>query len=254
MIAFTREPSALLPRCELTHLDRQAIDVERARAQHDAYEDALRDLGADVRRVAPAPDHPDGVFVEDAAFVLDELAVIARPGAPSRRGEEGSVAEALAPHRPLARIPAPATLDGGDVLLAGRTLYVGDSARTGAAAHAWLRDRLGPLGYDVRVVPVTGCLHLKTAVTAPAPRTFLLNPAWVPAGAFGDARVVEVDPGEPRAANVLRVGERVLAAAGSPRTRRRLEALGLAVAVVDVSELARAEAGVTCCSVLVPEA
>jgi dimethylargininase len=253
MIAFTREPSPKLRDCELTHLPRRPIDVGLARHQHEAYEAALRALGAEVRRVEPAPEHPDGVFVEDAAIVLPELAVITRPGAPSRRGEVEDLATALAPHRALVRVPAPATLDGGDVLVDGRTVFVGHSERTGPAAHAWLRGRLDVHGYDVRVVPVNGCLHLKTAVTAAAPGTFLLNPRWVPAASFSSGRVIEVDPAEAWAANVLRVGAGLIQADGAPRTRRRLEAFGLEVIVVDVSELARAEGGVTCCAVLVPD-
>ena len=251
ILAFTRAVSPRLPECELTHLDRAPIDVVRAEAQHAAYESALAGLGLEVRRVAPAPEHPDGVFVEDTAVVLDDVALIARPGARSRRGEVESVAAALAGLRPLLRVPAPMTLDGGDVLVAGRTLYVGASDRTGGGVHAWLRSELGPRGYDVREVPVRGCLHLKTAVTMPVPGTFLLNPDWAPVEAF-DGRIVEVDPSEPHAANVLAVDGRVIVAEGAPRTRRRLKGLGLDVVPVDVSELVRAEAGVTCCSLLVP--
>lgn len=251
-VAFTRAPGPLLPQCELTHLDRQPIDLPRAEAEHEAYESALRRLGLIVRRLPPAPAHPDGVFVEDAAVVLDELAVITRPGAPARRGEVESVAAALSAFRPLARVPAPATVDGGDVLRDGRTLYVGATARTNAAGHAWLRAVLGPAGYDVRVVPVRGCLHLKTAVTRPAPGTFLLNPAWVPAEAFGAGERIEVAPDEPFAANVLVVGTTVLCADGAPGTRRRLETHGFTIEATPLDELARAEAGVTCCSIVVP--
>lgn len=252
-IALTRAVSSRLAECELTHLERERIDAGRARAQHEDYEAALRRLGYEVRRVAPAPEHPDGVFIEDTAVVLEELAVITRPGAVSRRGEIEGVAEALAGYRPVVRVPAPATLDGGDVLVEGRNVFVGDSARTNGAAHDWLREVLGPLGYAVVVVPVRGCLHLKTAVTSPAAGTFLLNPEWVPATAFGGGDVVEVDPAEPYAANVVRADGGVLAATGGARTRGRLERLGVAVAEVDVTELARAEAGVTCCSVVVPD-
>lgn len=250
MLALTRAVSPRLPRCELTHLDRSPIDVPRATAQHAAYEEALRAVGAEVRRLPAAPEHPDGVFVEDAAVVLPDLAVIARPGAPSRRGEVESVAAALAPFRELARVPAPATLDGGDVLVADRTVYVGASTRTNVVAHEWLERLLRPRGYDVRVVPVAGCLHLKSAVTAPAAGTFLLNPDRVPREAF-EGRIVEVDPGEPHGANTLAVGGRVLCPSGAPRTRERLERLGLATEGVDLSELSRAEAGLTCCTLIV---
>lgn len=252
-IALTRATSPHLSRCELVHRPREPIDPDRAAAEHEAYEAALRALGLDVRRVAPAPERPDGVFVEDAAVVLDELAVITRPGARSRRAEVEDVAAALSSLRPLARVPAPATLDGGDVLVDGRTIFVGATVRTNTAGHAWLAAVLGPAGYDVRVVPVTGCLHLKTAVTRPAPGMFLLNPDWVRAEAF-DGERIEVDPAEPHAANVLAVGATVLCAEGTPGTRRRLESHGFAVEATPLFELARAEAGVTCCSVIVPRA
>lgn len=251
--ALTRAPGPLLDACELTHLDRTPIDIVGAAAEHEAYEAALRALGLEVRRLPPAPEHPDGVFVEDAAVVLDGLAIVTRPGAESRRGEVESVAAALAAHRPLARMPAPATLDGGDVLVDGRVVFVGAGGRTNAAAHDWLRALLEPAGYDVRVVPVHGCLHLKTAVTRAASGTFLLNPAWVPAGAFAHGERIDVDPSEPFAANVLAIGDVLLCADGAPRTRERLEDRGFTVAVTPLSELARAEAGVTCCSVVVSE-
>lgn len=251
ILALTRAVSPRLPECELTHLDRAPIDVARAAAEHAAYEGALTGLGVQVRRVDPAPDHPDGVFVEDTAFVLDEVAVIGRPGAPSRRGEVESVAAALSGLRPLLRVPAPMTLDGGDVLVAGRTIHVGMSERSGGGVHGWLREQLARFGYDVRQVPVRGCLHLKTAVTMPAPGTFLLNPDWVPRDHF-DGDLVEVDPAEPYAANTLPVGGRVVLAGGAPRTKGRLKSMGLDVVMVEMAELARAEAGVTCCSILVP--
>ena len=252
-IALTRAVSPRIAECELTHLERRPIDPGRARHQHEAYEEALRGLGFDVRRLPPEPDHPDGVFVEDAAVVLDELAIATRPGAESRRGEVATVVPALEAFRPVVACPAPATLDGGDVLVTGRAVFVGRSARTSDAARAWLRSVLEPIGYAVRVIEVRGCLHLKSAVTAPAPDTFLLNPEWVSAAEFAaEGRVVEVDPAEPYAANVLGAADAVLCPEGAPATRRRLERLGLDVRVVDVSELARAEAGVTCCSVIVP--
>lgn len=253
-LALTRAPGPLLAACELTHLERRPIDVGRAAAEHERYEAALRSLGVEVRRLPPAPEHPDGVFVEDAAVVLDELAIVARPGATSRRGEVESVAAALAPFRRLARVPPPATLDGGDALVDGRTVFVGESARTNAAAHDWLRATLEPLGYDVRVVPVRGCLHLKTAVTRVAPGAFLLNPEWVPAEAFAEGERIEVDQAEPFAANCMLLNGAVLCADGSPRTRGRLEAAGFTVHTTPLAELARAEAGVTCCSLIIPDA
>jgi dimethylargininase len=190
------------------------------------------------------------VFVEDTAIVLDTMAVVTRPGAVSRRSETAGIASVLAPYRPLATLPAPATLDGGDVVRLGRTLYVGLSTRTGEAGVAALGALGEPAGYTVRGVPVSGCLHLKSAATAVAPDLVLLNPTWVDPAAFGAATVVEVDPREPFAGNALPVGEAVLFPAAFPRTRGRLVALGLSVVPVDLSELAKAEGALTCCSLV----
>lgn len=243
--------SPTLGACELTHLARVPIDIGRAAAQHAAYERALSAAGYRVVRVPAAPELPDAVFVEDTAVVTDEAAVLARPGAMSRRPEVAAVADVLRRFRPVRAIEAPATLDGGDVLRVGRTVFVGASRRTDANGAAALRAVLEPLGYAVRVVPVTGCLHLKSAVTALTDRMLLLNPDRVDPGAFEGFRVIEVDPAEPRAANVLALEGAVLMAAGSPGTAARIRGAGLDVIEVDVSELAKAEAGVTCCSILV---
>ena len=249
--AITREISGAFQHCQLTHLPRVAIDLERARAQHDAYEWALVDLGCTVRRVDSGADMPDAVFVEDAAVVFREGAVIARPGAESRRAETPAVADALArfglSHR---GIQEPGTLDGGDVLVVGRNVFVGASRRTNAAGINQLRQIVTRLGYSLRAVPVQDCLHLKSAVTAVAPKTLLINRNWVAADAFGDLRLIDVDDDEPHAANALIVGDVVICAAAFPKTRARLERHGLRVKVVDVDELAKAEGGVTCCSLL----
>ena len=250
-IAYTRAVSPAIARCELTHLDREPIDVARATAQHAAYEALLTRLGVEVRRLPEAPAHPDGVFVEDTAIVLDELAIVTRPGAPSRRGETPSVAAALARHRVLHHVTAPATLDGGDVLVTSRRrVYVGQSSRTDAGAVEQLAGVLAPFGYDVVPVPLHGCLHLKSAVTEVARGLLLLNPAWVDPGVFRPLDWIAVDPGEPHAANALALGQDVIHPAACPRTQARLAAEGLRVHPVEVGELAKAEAGVTCCSLL----
>lgn len=236
--------------CELTHLARTPIDVQAARAQHAAYEALLTSLGCDVRRVGSAPTYPDAVFIEDTAIVLDDVAVITRPGAESRRGETAAVADALAPLRRLVHIESPGTLDGGDVLVIGRAVYVGMTARTNAAGIAQLRTVLAPFGYAIKGVPVTGCLHLKTAVTALDDQTVLLNPSWVSASVFAAYRVLTVDPDEPMAANVLRIGASLVYGAAYPRTLARIRAAGFAPVTVDASELAKAEGAVTCCSLV----
>jgi dimethylargininase len=250
-LAITRGISPDFARCELTHLAREPIDLERARRQHSAYESALRDLGCRVEALPALPEHPDCVFVEDVAVVLDEVAVIARPGAESRRGEESAVAEALTPHRPLVRVAAPGTLDGGDVLRLGRRVFVGRTPRSNAAGRRQLRDLLAPHGYAVVEVEVRGCLHLKSAVTAIGDAAVVMHPPWIDTAPFADLERVEVDPEEPYAANVLRIGDTVLMPAAFPRTAVRLASRGLYVRAREVDELAKAEGAVTCCSVLV---
>lgn len=250
IVAITRPVPASFARCELTHLERVPIDVALASKQHERYEAALESLGCEVRRLSEEPDLPDSVFVEDAAVVFDEVAIITRPGASSRRPETASVASALTPYRPLRVIEAPGTLDGGDVLRVGRAVFVGRSARTNADGVRQLRDLLAPFGYTTACADVRGCLHLKSAATAVDDDLLLVNPAWVDARTFGGVSRLDVDPDEPSAANVVRVGDSLLCVASAPRTRERLTTRGFDVRTVDVSELAKAEGGLTCCSLL----
>jgi dimethylargininase len=250
LIALTRDVSPTLQDCELTHLAREPIDLDRARAQHRAYERALASLGCRVERLPAEPDLPDAVFVEDTAVVVDELAVVTRPGAASRRPETPSMAAALSTYRRLATLTAPGTLDGGDVLRVGHRVFVGRSSRSNDAGVEALRCALEPWGYSVTGVDLDGCLHLKSAATEVGPATLLVNPTWLEPGALGATRVVEVDPDEPMAANGLWVGGAVLYPSAFPRTRRRLERSGIDVVAVDVSELAKAEGAITCCSVV----
>jgi dimethylargininase len=249
-IAVTRPVSSSFGRCELTHLPRVPIDVPLAQAQHRAYEQALVAAGCRLQALAPEPDLPDAVFVEDAAVVLPQVAVITRPGAASRRAEVESVARALAAWRPLAHVEEPGTIDGGDVLAVGRNIWVGLSSRTNASGLEQLRAAAEHLGYTVAALAVHGCLHLKSAVTAVNAETILLNPRWIDAAAFAAYRVIEVDRGEDYAANVLSVGRHLIYPTAFPRTAERLAPLG-DLALVDVSEIAKAEGAVTCCSIIV---
>lgn len=250
LMALTREISPAINECQLTHLARTPIDLEHARAQHAAYEWALVDAGCTVRRLDTTEPLADSVFIEDVAVVLDEIAVIARPGAQVRRSETAAVARWLSNVRPLRYIEAPGTLEGGDVLVVGRTIWVGASDRTNAAGAEQLRTLVSPHGYTVDEVPVSGCLHLKSAVTAVSPHTLLVNPVWVPADRFAALAVIEVDPGEPYGANAVAVGGRVIYPAACPATRGRLEQQGLTVTTVEMDELAKAEGAVTCCSLI----
>ncbi len=247
---IARAVSPSLERCELSHIERAPIDVARACVQHQEYLRALESVGCRVMTLPVEPDLPDSVFVEDVAIVLDELAVMTRPGAPSRRPEVASVARLLHDYRLLETIEAPATLDGGDVLSIGRTLYVGQSARSNPEGIVQLRDLLAPRGYAVEGVVTRDCLHLKSAVTALSDDCVLLQPAWVNRARFAGFRVIEVDPAEAHAANVLRIGDALIMPANFPRTRQRLLDAGFKVTAVDVSELQKAEGAVTCCSLV----
>ncbi len=249
-IAITRKVSRAMANCELTHLARSPIDVHRAAAQHESYEECLRSLGCEVHTLPEEPELPDSVFVEDAAIVLDEVAVVARPGAESRRAETESLARTLTPYRTLLRIEAPGTLDGGDVLLFGRTLYVGDTSRSNREGIAQLTKLVAPYGYSVVPVEVSGCLHLKSAVTQVAENTLLINPNMVERRIFGAAEFIEVDPAEPHAANALLIDQTVVYPARHQKTRRRLEERGIKLVALDVSEVLKAEGGVTCCSLV----
>ena len=249
-VAVVRGVSPSITRCELTYLEREPIDLDRAVAQHAAYAVLLRDLGLEVVEIPADPDLPDCCFVEDTAVVLDGLAILARPGAASRRGETPAVEEALAGLRPLARIEAPAALEGGDVLTVGRTLFVGRSPRTNAAGIDRLRTLAEPLGYRVVAVPVIGCLHLKSAVTALDDEHVLAHAGWIDPRPLRGLEIVPVAPEEPGAANVLRAGGKVVAHPGFPRTLERVAARGYDVRPLDVSEFLKAEAALTCKSLL----
>src|SRR3954451_24376787 len=226
MIAVTRAVSESINRCELTHAVRTPIDVARAREQHRAYEICLASLGCGIRQIPADDRYPDAVFIEDTAIVLDELAVMTRPGAESRRGELDAVAAVLGEYRTLVRIEAPATIDGGDVLQLDDVLYVGRTPRTNDDGIAQLREWIAPYGYRVVGVDVDGCLHFKSAVTRVGADALLMNRRWISPSIFKGWRIIDVDDDEPAAANALRIAESVIYPEELPRTRRKLEAEG----------------------------
>lgn len=250
LLALIRELSPAIARCELTHLEREAIDLNLAHAQHAAYEACLREAGCRVERLAAGPDMPDSVFIEDTAIVVDEVAIITRPGAASRRNETAGVAAALRKYRPLHQMESPGTADGGDVLVVGRQVFVGRSSRTNEAGIEDMRRVLTPYGYDVTPIEVHGCLHLKSAVTAVGDNLLLVNPAWLPPGPFARFECIDVHPDEPSAANAVRIRDRIVYPTMFPRTLERLQQRGLRVCTVDASEVAKAEGAVTCCSLI----
>ena len=241
-------------RCELTHLTRTVIDVALAREQHHAYEQALRALGWQIESLPEEPELADSVFVEDTALVLDEVAVITRPGAPSRQAETASIAAALGKHRELVRIESPGTLDGGDVLRVGRSVYVGTSSRSSANGIQQLGALLQPFGYRVLPVAVQGCLHLKSAVTQVATDALLINSRYVERKHFAGMRFIEVDESEPSGANALMLGGTVIYSRSYPCTAEVLQRHGIRVRTVEMSETEKAEGAVTCCSLVLAEA
>ena len=254
MRAFTRAVSPRLPDCALTHLDRTPIEVAKAVAQHAAYEQALADAGCEVIRLPELADDPDAVFVEDTALLLDGHAVITRPGIASRANETESTAAGLTGHVEVHRI-ASGFVDGGDVLRIGRTLYVGLSTRTDAVGISALAELVGPLGFKVVQAELRDCLHLKTGATfAGADRNgtpvLLFSERSVDPAQFAGVEPMRVDEHEPAAANALRVADRLILPAGNPRTADRLRERGFEVVEVDVSELQKAESGVTCMSLI----
>ena len=250
LVAITRGVSPKIGNCELEYLARVPIDIAKAVDQHRLYEQCLEELGAKVISLPPVPDLPDSVFVEDPAVVVDEIAVMTRMGVESRQGEAESLALALSAYRPLRQIEAPGTLEGGDVIRVGRRLFVGLSHRTNQEGARQVAAILERLGYEVKGVPVRGCLHLKSACCSLGDDAMLINREWVDAGAFSSFRLLDVPPDEPWAANVLPVNGTVLRSAAFPSTGAILEREGYRTRALDISELAKAEGALTCSSLI----
>jgi dimethylargininase len=251
-IALVRRPSRRLAEGLVTHIERSDVDVPQARRQHEAYRAALAEAGWQVREVAPADHCPDSVFVEDTVVVCDGLAVITRPGAPQRRpeipGTEKAVREA---GLEVVRIEAPGTLDGGDVLQVGTTVYVGRGDRTNGEGVAQLRAHLATRGRSVTPVPLREVLHLKSAVTALPDGTLLALPELLDAAAL--RQPVRAVGEEEAGCHVVPLGDDlVLMAASAPRTAALVADLGFTPVVVDISEYEKLEGCVTCLSVLIP--
>ncbi len=250
LTAITRKVSSSLANCELSFIERRPIDMEKARIQHHAYEALLERLGANVISLSEERDLPDSMFVEDTALVLDEVAVICTLGTETRRKESASVAAALERYRTVVHVKLPGTLEGGDVLRIGKKIFVGLTERSNAEGIRQLAVIAGQYGYDVTAVPVTGCLHLKSAVTLLGRNVLLGNREWFHWQRFEGFDWVDVDPAEPHAGNALAIGEAIVFPASFPKTRTRIEAEGFRVEPLDISELQKAESGLTCSSLL----
>jgi dimethylargininase len=246
--AITREPAATLAACELTFLDRSVIDYENALLQHEAYRSVLKALGLQVVCLPALDDLPDSTFVEDTAVLLPEIAVITNPGAESRRGESQSNARVLSDYREIEVIRTPATIDGGDVLTVGKRCFVGITSRTNRAGFEALSAIVRPLGYTSTAVETKDSLHLKTAITAVSDDTLLVNPQWLDTVDFTGFRILESR--EAFGANVLRIGDSVVVHEGFTKTNEMLRMEGFDLKTVNISEFLKAEAGLTCLSIV----
>jgi dimethylargininase len=250
LTVITRKVSSALANCELSFIERKPIDLENAHSQHNAYEALLAKLGARVISLQEEPDLPDSMFVEDPAIVLDEVAVICSMGTESRRKEVPTIAAELEKFRKLAYVKLPGTLEGGDVLCVGKKVFVGISARSNPEGIRQLAVILEHYGYDLTAIRVNGCLHLKSAVTTLGRDTLLANRSWFDWKRTEGFAWVDVDASEPHAGNALTIGNTVVFPASFPKTRARIEAGGFNVQSLDISELQKAESGLTCSSLL----
>lgn len=250
LIAITHVPSPNMQEYERTFVDDQPIDLDIALLQHEAYREALEQCGAKVTILGANRAMADCVFVEDTALVLDEIAVMMSPGAESRRREPAGIEPELRKYRRIERVSLPGTIDGGDIVVSGKSVYVGESARTNAAGIEMLRQILAPYGYSVTGVKTTGCLHLKTACSALPDGRFLVNIDWIDASMLPADQLLHVPTNEPWAGDVLVIGSKIIVSSAFPETIGLLRAQGWDVIPVNVSEYAKAEGGVTCLSLV----
>ena len=250
MIALTHAPSLQMGQCLLTYLDRQPIDYELAQAQHRAFCQMLRRAGVRVRTLQTHVRSPDAVFIEDTAIVLDEIAILTSPGKATRRRELAAVERALADLHIIRRIEPPAMIEGGDVLRIRRELLVGLSSRTNSTGVTRLAQIVQPCGYRVIPIPIDHCLHLKTACTALNDHTLLVNPDWIDTAKLTRFKLLSVPADEPWGANVIRLNNRIWLPAAHRQTAAKLRQAGYQTQLLELSEFAKAEGGISCLSLL----
>lgn len=245
--AITRTPSAELSR-GLTTANLGPPEYGKALSQHEQYVELLTRLGLKVEVLAPAEEFPDAHFVEDTAVVFPELALITRPGAPSRQGEAELMAAVLANYRKVVHIDPPGTLDGGDVLTIGRNVFVGLTDRTDRAGFNQLSKILTPLNYNCQAIPVSAGLHLKSSVNYIGNDTILVTSELAGNRAWEAYHKIIVDPQEQYAANTLWVNDNLLVPARFPRTTAKIKTLGLPVHELEITEMQKMDGGLTCLS------
>lgn len=248
--AIIHSVSPLIGRCELTFIEREPIDLELAIRQHHDYCAMLERHGAAVIRLTGNESYPDSCFVEDTAIVLDEIAIMCSPGVESRRGEVALIERELSKHKETVHISLPSTIEGGDVLKVGKTIFVGESKRTNAKGIEDLRRLTGGFRYKVVSVETRGSLHLKSAVTSIDDETLLVNKDWIDVEPLRGFRLVHTPASEPWSANVLRVNNAVCVQSSFPETAELIENIHGPIDVIDTSELRKAEGSLTCMSIL----
>jgi dimethylargininase len=250
LTALTRAVSSRINECELTFIERQTIDNDHAIRQHKNYQQLLKSLGLKVIEL-PAHDLcPDCCFIEDTALVLDEVAIATRPGSDARRGEVAGVLPTIATYRKIIQVEPPATLEAGDVLRVGRNLFIGITSRTNRQGIDFVREHAAPHGYKVHAVEVPGALHLKSVCTAVNERTILANSSRMDIEPFAGYELIEVPRDEWMAANVLLVNGTVCMHEGFRKTSALLRERNIQIRTVDISEFLKAEAGLTCLSII----
>lgn len=250
MIALTHKISPNFQQCEVTHIGRSPIDYELAVKQHQKYCDVLHSAGLEVKELSVSLNYPDSTFIEDAAVVVDEIAILASMGVKSRRGEAINIEPELVKYRPLKHIKFPATLEGGDVLQMNKQIFVGLSSRTNQGGFESIGEILSPLGYQVIQIAVKDCLHLKSACTMIDYDTLLVNSNWLDMKPISHFRKINIAKDEPCAANCLSLNDTVYLPKGFPRTSEILAQHGYTIETIEISELQKGEGGLTCSSII----
>lgn len=249
LTVITHLPSHKLQDCELTFVESEKIDIEKAQQEHQEYCEMLKRCGAEVIILDRNNDLADSVFVEDPIIVFDEIAVLTSMGVESRRKESQYLKEVFSKYRDVEEIKLPAKIEGGDVLKIGKKIFVGLSVRTNQEGITCLKNIIKPYGYEVIVVKVLGCLHLKTGCTALDDNTILINSKWVDDNAFKGFKKIEVPLSEPFGANILKINDVICMNKSFTKTLDLVKSLGYKTDCCDISEFVKAEAGLTCMSV-----
>jgi dimethylargininase len=246
--AITRKPGKTFDR-GITTSDLGVPDYELVLKQHAVYIDTLNSIGLDVIELDSLPDYPDAHFVEDTAVVTPEVAIITNPGAPSRRGEEKSIAEVLLQYRQVEYIQSPATVDGGDVLMIGNHFFIGISERTNHHGADQLGRILQKYGKTWTILQAGAGLHFKSSVNYVGKNSIVVTQDFINHEALNGYDKIIVEKEAEYSANTLLINDHLLLPEGFPDTKTKLESLGLPIIELDVSEMQKMDGGLTCLSI-----